>query len=236
MTRVFEFWNVLKEFNTVSVVVRLAIAMIFGGIIGIERERKRRAAGFRTHILVCVGSALTPMIGQYLMTLRAMSPDNFSADPMRIAAQVIAGMGFIGAGTIIVTSRRQVKGLTTAAGLWTAAIVGIAAGAGCYLEAVFCCFLVLMAEICFSKIEYYLVSSSKIANIYIDFTDKRVIYRIVEMIRERGIEIVDSEIGKVGGGESTNAILTLKFPRKMGRDQILQDIMTLESVRQVEEL
>ena len=230
-----EFWNVLKEFNTVSVVVRLAIAMIFGGIIGIERERKRRAAGFRTHILVCVGSALTPMIGQYLVTLRAMSPDNFSADPMRIAAQVIAGMGFIGAGTIIVTSRRQVKGLTTAAGLWTAAIVGIAAGAGCYLEAVFCCFLVLMAEICFSKIEYYLVSSAKIANIYIDFTDKRVIYRIVEMIRERGIEIVDSEIGKAGG-ESTNAILTLKFPRKMGRDQILHDIMTLESVRQVEEL
>ncbi len=236
MTRIFEFWDILNEFNTVSIAVRLALAMIFGGIIGVEREHKRRAAGFRTHILVCVGSALTPMIGQYLLSLRGVSPDNFSADPMRIAAQVIAGMGFVGAGTIIVTRRRQVKGLTTAAGLWTAAIVGIAAGAGCYLEAVFCCFLVLVAEICFSRLEYHLVASSKIANIYIDFTDKRVIYRIVEMIRERGIEILDSEIGKTGDSESTNAILTLKFPKKMGHDQILQDIMTLESVRQVEEL
>jgi putative Mg2+ transporter-C (MgtC) family protein len=236
MTRIYEFWELLQEFNTISIAVRLALAMICGGIIGIEREHKRRAAGFRTHILVCVGSAITPMIGQYLLTLRAMSPENFSSDPMRIAAQVIAGMGFIGAGTIIVTRRRQVKGLTTAAGLWTSAILGIAAGAGCYLETVFGCFLVLIAELCFSKIEYYLVASSKIANIYIDFTDKRIIYRIVEMIREQGIEILDSEIGKNSNLESASAILTLKFPKKVGHDQILQDIMTLESVRQVEEL
>lgn len=231
-----EFFTLLDGFNTVSIAVRLALAVICGGIIGMEREHKRRAAGFRTHILVCVGSAMTPMIGEYLLSLRALSPENFSADPLRLAAQVIAGMGFIGAGTIIVTRRRQVKGLTTAAGLWTAAIVGIAAGAGCYLEAAFATFLVLFTEIVFSKIEYFLMASARAINVYVDFTDKSELHRIFDMLRERGIEILDTEISKSTEYNSINAILTLKFPKKFKHDQILEDIMELESVRQVEEL
>ena len=231
-----EFFVLLDGFNTVSIAVRLAVAMICGGIIGIEREHKRRAAGFRTHILVCVGSAMTPMIGEYLLTLRALSPESFAADPLRLAAQVIAGMGFIGAGTIIVTRRRQVKGLTTAAGLWTAAIVGIAAGAGCYLEALFACALVLFTELVFSKIEYYLMASARAVNVYVDFTDKKELYRILDVIREHGIEIIDSEISKNAEFNSINAIFTLKFPRKYRHDEIINEILTLESVRQVEEL
>lgn len=231
-----EFFALLDGFNTVSIAVRLALAVLCGGIIGIEREHKRRAAGFRTHILVCVGSAMTPMIGEYLLSLRALSPENFAADPLRLAAQVIAGMGFIGAGTIIVTRRRQVKGLTTAAGLWTSAIVGIAAGAGCYLEAVFACFLVIMTELVFSKMEYYLVASTRVVNVYIDFTEKRELYHIVDIIRERGIEILDSEISKNAEFDSINAIFTLKFPRKFVHEDILGEIMMLEGVRQVEEL
>ena len=231
-----DFFALLDGFNTVSIAVRLALAVICGGIIGMEREHKRRAAGFRTHILVCVGSAMTPMIGEYLLSLRALSPENFSADPLRLAAQVIAGMGFIGAGTIIVTRRRQVKGLTTAAGLWTAAIVGIAAGAGCYLEAAFATFLVLFTEIVFSKIEFFLMASARAINVYVDFTDKSELHRIFDMLRERGIEILDTEISKSTEYNSINAILTLKFPKKFKHDQILEDIMELESVRQVEEL
>jgi putative Mg2+ transporter-C (MgtC) family protein len=231
-----EFLILLDDFNTVSIAVRLAMAMICGGIIGLEREHKRRAAGFRTHILVCVGSAMTPMIGEFLLSLRTISPETFSADPLRLAAQVIAGMGFIGAGTIIVTRRRQVKGLTTAAGLWTAAIVGISAGAGCYLEAVFATFLVLFTELVFSKMEYFLVASARIMNVYVDFTDKRELYRIFDVLRARGIEILDSEISKSTEYNSINAILTLKFPKKFRHEQILGEIMALESVRQVEEL
>ncbi len=231
-----EFFTLLDGFNTVSIAVRLALATLCGGIIGIEREHKRRAAGFRTHILVCVGSAMTPLIGEYLLSLRALSPENFAADPLRLAAQVIAGMGFVGAGTIIVTRRRQVKGLTTAAGLWTSAIVGVAAGAGCYLEAVIACLLILFAELVFSKVEYYLVASSRVMNVYIDFVDKKELYRIVDMIRESGIDILDSEISKNPEFESTNAIFTLKFPRKLDHEEILREITALESVRQVEEL
>lgn len=231
-----EFLLLLDGFNAVSIAVRLAVAMICGGIIGIEREHKRRAAGFRTHILVCIGSAMTPMIGEYLLTLSGVSPENFAADPLRLAAQVIAGMGFIGAGTIIVTKRRQVKGLTTAAGLWTAAIVGIAAGAGCYLEALFACILVLLTELVFSKMEYYLMASARAVNVYVDFTDKKELYRILDVVREHDIEIIDSEISKNAEFNSINAIFTLKFPRKYSHDQIINEIMALESVRQVEEL
>ena len=231
-----EFFALLTEFNTVSIAVRFALAVVCGGIIGMEREHKRRAAGFRTHILVCVGSAMTPMIGEFLLSLRAILPEHFSADPLRLSAQVIAGMGFIGAGAIIVTRRRQVKGLTTAAGLWTAAIVGIAAGAGCYLEAAFATFLVLFTEMVFSKVEYFLVASARVMNVYVDFTDKRELYRIFDVLRERGIEVLDSEISKNTEYDSINAILTLKFPKKFKQEQILGEIMELESVRQVEEL
>lgn len=231
-----EFFALLGEFNEVSIAVRLALAVICGGIIGLEREHKRRAAGFRTHILVCVGAAMTPMIGEFLLSLRALSPENFSADPLRLSAQVIAGMGFIGAGTIIVTRRRQVKGLTTAAGLWTAAIVGLAAGAGCYLEAAFGTSLVLLTELVFSRLEYFLMASARVINVYVDFTEKSQLAHIVDLIRARGIEILDSEISKDAEQESIHAILTLKFPKKFKHEQILGEILALESVRQVEEL
>ena len=113
------------EIGWLTVAVRLVLAVFCGGFIGLERERKRRPAGFRTHILICLGAAMTTLTSQFLaLNLGA------NTDTARLGAQVIAGVGFIGAGTIIVTKRRQVKGLTTAAGLWTAAIVGLCCGAG----------------------------------------------------------------------------------------------------------
>ncbi|MBQ5634049.1 MAG: MgtC/SapB family protein, partial [Clostridia bacterium] len=129
----FEFLNFLRgdHLDTLTIVVRLFLAVFCGGIIGIERERKRRPAGFRTHILICLGAAMTTLTSQFIvLELKLFT------DLARLGAQVIAGIGFIGAGTIIVTKRRQVKGLTTAAGLWTAAIVGLCCGAGFYEGAV----------------------------------------------------------------------------------------------------
>ncbi len=231
-----EFLNMLDGFNTVSITLRIALAVICGGLIGLERENKRRAAGFRTHILVSIGSAMTPLLGQYLLTLRDMSPDNFVADPVRIAAQVIAGMGFIGAGTIIVTKRRQVKGLTTAAGLWTAAIIGLAAGAGCYVEAILACTLILFSETVFFKLEYYLIAGSRVVNIYVDLADKSELYALISHIKECGVELLDSELGKNPESNSISAIFTLRFPRRANRDEVLRKITAFESIRQVERL
>ena len=157
------------NFNEISIIARLVLAALCGGIIGMERERKRRAAGFRTHILTAMGAAMTTLVGQYLLTMEISTAENFVADPLRLGAQVISGMGFIGAGAIIVTRRKQVKGLTTAAGLWTTAIIGLAAGAGCYLEVVFSTVFIILAEMLFSKAEYYLMSNPRIVNVFVDF-------------------------------------------------------------------
>ena len=118
----------LRSVTTLSVFVRLACAFICGGIIGIERSYKRRPAGFRTHILICIGAAITTLTSQYLYLNM-----HYFTDMARLGAQVVAGIGFIGAGTIIVTRDKRVKGLTTAAGLWAAAIIGLVCGAG-YVE------------------------------------------------------------------------------------------------------
>lgn len=226
----------LYGFNNISIVVRLVLAVLCGGLIGIEREKKRRAAGFRTHILTAMGAAMTTLVGQYLITLEISSSENFVADPLRLGAQVISGMGFIGAGAIIVTRRKQVKGLTTAAGLWTTAIIGLAAGAGCYFEVIFSTIIIILAELLFSKAEYYLMSNPRIVNVYVDFVDKSQIYRINERINEKNIEILDAEIIKSAEDEGISVIFTLKFPRKTGHSEILNEITHLESVRMVEEL
>ena len=118
----------LRGFNEISVTLRFVLAVLFGGIIGLEREHKHRPAGFRTHILVCMGAASVMMTSQYLINLVNSGVASFTCDPARLGAQVISGIGFVGAGTIMVTKRRQVKGLTTAAGLWDSAIIGLAIG------------------------------------------------------------------------------------------------------------
>ena len=122
----------LRELHFASVVVRLALAMLLGGCIGLERGRKRRPAGFRTYMLVCLGAALTVLLSLYEFTMVTGPWSDICAeigiktDVSRFGAQVINGIGFLGAGTILVTGRQQVKGLTTAAGLWASACTGLA--------------------------------------------------------------------------------------------------------------
>ena len=228
--------EILYSFNNISIITRLIFAAFCGGLIGIERETKRRAAGFRTHILTAMGAAMTTLVGQYLLTLEISAVENFVADPLRLGAQVISGMGFIGAGAIIVTRRKQVKGLTTAAGLWTTAIIGLAAGAGCYLEVTICTLFIILAELFFSKAEYYLMSNPRIVNVFVDFVDKAALYKINDRINESKIEILDAEITKSSEDEGISVIFTLKFPRKSRHEDILNEIAHLESVRMVEEL
>ncbi len=121
----------LQDINALSITVRLFMATLFGGLIGVERTRKQRAAGFRTHILVCIGATLAMMTNQYLV-----QEFNALTDPSRIGAQVISGVGFLGAGTILVTKQQEIRGLTTAAGLWASACMGLAIGVGFYEGAI----------------------------------------------------------------------------------------------------
>ena len=227
-----EFLASLREFNTASVILRMVLAVMCGGFIGVEREHKRRPAGFRTHTLVCPGAAMTTLTSQYLLT------SGWNTDPARLGAQVVAGIGFIGAGTIIVTRRRQVKGLTTAAGLWVSAIIGLAVGAGYYEGAVIATVFVLIAEVLLSKIEWYISSKAKSVNVYVEYTETESIAEIAEEIKKLGVGIMDIEItrARAAEGPMMSAIFALQLGNKVKRNQLLLKIQEIKGVLSIEEL
>ena len=224
-----EFLNPLRDVTTVSVLVRLFFAVLCGGAIGIEREHKRRTAGFRTHILICLGAAMTTMISQFLLYNM-----HLYTDIGRLGAQVIAGIGFIGAGTIIVTKRRQVKGLTTAAGLWTCAIIGLAIGAGYFEAALLSTIIILLAEIFFSRFEYWVLENAKNINIYVEYTGNENLDSVIRLLKSYRIVIIDLEITK--SGVNSCAIFQLQLPKKVSHDKIMTSISASEGIISVDEL
>ena len=230
-----EFLNYLRfadGFHMWGSVARMVLAVICGGIIGIERERKRRPAGFRTHILICLGASLTMLTSQYIYLELKMF-----TDLARLGAQVIAGIGFIGAGTIIVTKRRQVKGLTTAAGLWSSAIVGLAIGAGYFEAALIATALMIIVELVLSRLEYFIMSTAKGINLYIEYKESDVLMQMTEYLRERKVTVTDLQITKSGAdAKNPCAIFSLELPRKMTHDKLMTALAGIDGVVSVEEL
>lgn len=141
MNRYNEIFEMLKGLNAISIAVRILLSVLIGGCIGIDRGRHGRAAGLRTHILVCMGAAMTTMIGLYVSN-ELGSP----GDPLRMGSQVVSGIGFLGAGTIMIRNRSHITGLTTAAGLWATACIGLGIGVGFY-EGVLIAFVVAVFTI-----------------------------------------------------------------------------------------
>lgn len=231
MLACFDF---VRDVNLLSVAARMVLAVLCGGLIGIEREYKRRPAGFRTHILICLGASMTTLTSQYLYLNMGMY-----TDVARLGAQVIAGVGFIGAGTIIVTKRQRVKGLTTAAGLWTAAIIGLVCGAG-YVEcALFATLMVLVAELLLIHIEYRYAQKKDDSILYIEYTDANAIEEIVRLIRERHINMRDLEITRVSNGEDSIhycAVIGVRVSKKQLDEDIVKAVTGIENVTTVEEL
>lgn len=216
-----------------SVTVRMLCAMFCGGIIGIEREYKRRPAGFRTHILICMGAAMTTLTSQYLYLCMG-----YYTDMARLGAQVIAGIGFIGAGTIIVTKQQRVKGLTTAAGLWASAIVGLAIGAG-YLEGgIFVTILVLSAELFFVKLEYKLLNSARERIYYIEYSDKECLETILSIFKENDIRVLNMEITRAEESEkhSASAIFYTRIKKHKETNDIESCLTEVNGLHLIEEL
>lgn len=231
MLSCFDF---VRDVNLLSITVRMVLAVLCGGMIGIEREYKRRPAGFRTHILICLGASMTTLTSQYLYLNMGMY-----TDVARLGAQVIAGIGFIGAGTIIVTKHQRVKGLTTAAGLWTAAIIGLVCGAG-YVEcAMFATFMVLIAELVLIRFEYRYALKADDVHLYIEYTDANVIEDIVKIIRDKHLSMKELEITRVTGDSDSRrycAIIAVRVSRKQLDEDVVKAINTVENVTAVEEL
>lgn len=178
--------------------LKVTLAIIIGGIIGMERRKQGRAAGMRTHILVCLGATLTSMTGVY-----AYSNLGFSGDPLRVAAQVISGIGFLGVGTILIKGRFQITGLTTAAGLWCGAAIGIALGIGYYEGAVVTFFAEVIVTTILHRLEYRLTSKNSRFGIYVEINSDKMIRDILKTLSEN-YPITDMQVTNPRSGISGN--------------------------------
>jgi len=234
----------LRELNILSVLFRLVLAMLFGGLIGLERGRKRRPAGFRTYMLVSLGAALTMLLGQYNYVMletqwAAMATEmGIRTDISRIGAQVINGIGFLGAGTILVTRRQEVKGLTTAAGLWASACMGLATGAGFY-ECVFLAFILIFLSIhLLPHIENFMVENARNMNIYVEFASLDHVGAIISHIKAMDVHIYDVDIDH-GHDEATrhpSAVFSIRQNQKLPHTQLLAALADLDGIFIIEEI
>ena len=234
----------IREFNFASVILRLSLAMFCGGYIGLERGRKRRAAGFRTYMLVSLGAALTMLLGQYefhmLQNTWSQSAEfvGNKMDVARFGAQVINGIGFLGAGTIIVTGKQEVKGLTTAAGLWASACMGLAIGAGFY-ECMLLAFLLIFLSIrLLPAIENFIIENAKNMNLYIEFCSLDDVGKILSQVKQFDAQIYEVDISR-GGEEwhrNPSAVLSMRLKQKLLHAQVMTALMDLDCVATIEEV
>jgi putative Mg2+ transporter-C (MgtC) family protein len=223
---------VLREVTLLSIALRLICAVIIGGLIGLERGMKNRPAGLRTYMLVCVGSCLIMLTNQYLFQVSG------SGDPMRLGAQVVSGIGFLGAGTIIVTKHNQIKGLTTAAGLWAAAGVGLALGVGFYEAALIAGLLIFFVLTGLQKLDNRMRSKTKTLEVYIEMSDSMNIGSLIRSIREMNVEIEDVQLEHDTMPEDGTRSLfaTLKCKKRTDHIPLIEAIRKIEGIVYLEEL
>jgi len=167
-----------------SIVLRLVLALLIGFLIGCERSRKRHTAGLRTNILVAVGSAVAMIVNL------ALAEAGNNTDVARLAAGVITGIGFIGAGAIITNSRAQVTGITTAAALWSSGCLGVAAGAGCYTIAIAGTLIIFLALQLLPSIEHKIKESSRQSNFHIELLTRPDLEKLIDYIRSLGLSVL----------------------------------------------
>ena len=226
----------MQDLTAESVVLRLALAVLLGGVIGLERGRKNRPAGFRTYMLVCLGAALTMMLGQYNGLVAQQA--GLQSDVTRFGAQVINGIGFLGAGTILVTQKQQVKGLTTAAGLWASACMGLALGAGFY-ACVGMSFLLIMAVVwLLPKIEVFLVEKSRNMDVYVEVETLDGIPEVIGCLKAEGIHIYDVDIdrGSKSGQVYPNAVFSVRLIKGLPHTRVVAMLSQLEQIRSIKEI
>jgi putative Mg2+ transporter-C (MgtC) family protein len=232
---IVNIWNWIvhtcEGFSMLSITIRLLLAMGVGLVIGIDREMKRRVAGIKTHILVCVGAAMVMITSQYMLTQFG------TGDPARLGAQVISGVGFLGVGTIIVTGRNQVRGLTTAASIWACACLGLAAGIG-FIEGVIVALVCIVFTLkVLGKLDKVVQKRAREIDFYIEFENNEGLNKFSEKMKEDGNRIVRIQIGKCEGeGEYPNELVNIRVKDRDRMNVFFAEIRHLTYVRFVEEL
>jgi putative Mg2+ transporter-C (MgtC) family protein len=217
---VFDFYK--------EVLIKLFLSVVLGGLIGLERESLNRPAGFRTHILVCVGSTLT-----MLVSITIYKQYQFNADPGRIAAQVVSGIGFLGAGTII-KEGPTVRGLTTAASLWTVASIGLAIGSGYYFGAIVATLFVLITLLSLTRIENIVIRKRhyNLVNLIIEDRPGQL-GKIGSKLGEKNINIKNIKMFHLEGNKISVELL-LRIPADCKVDEILNELLAIDGIYDVD--
>ena len=225
-----EFLSIAEGWTTGAMIIRMVCALLVGTIIGIDRAIKRRGAGIKTHTLVCLGAALVMMTGQYIKM-------NFEGnmDIARMGAQVISRVRFLRLGTIIVTGKNQIRGLTTAAGLWACACLGLAIGIGFVKGALITLILVMFTMKVLTKLDSKLHMYAKVFDLYVEFPSNQSVSQFMERIHAMQVKVYNMEISKSKiKGEGPNAILCIEVENLSQRRNVVSTIRGMQCVKYVE--
>lgn len=229
----FEFLDWTLDWHAIIIALfKMLLALICGGVLGIERGRKKRPAGFRTYMLVCLGATIVMMTNEYICEVYG------TGDVARMGAQVVNGIGFLGAGTIITTGHNRVKGLTTAAGLWAAACIGLAIGSGYYEGAIIGTFMIVIVMVVLHSFDRRMLSNTKTVMLYLECEKMSGIRRVVAFARENHIVVDDVEVEKADQIKTfgVSGVISLRLPAKAAHAELIEQIETLEGILLVEEL
>lgn len=227
------FRTFLIETQTLSTLLRLLLAALCGGLIGLERGRQNRPAGLKTHMLVCTASALVMLTGRYILLEYGVG------DPARLGAQVISGIGFLGAGTILVDRNRQVRGLTTAAGLWASACVGLALGIGFYTGALVLTALILLVFLKFSIVEKRYIYKTEALSLYCVLEGFPALNSLLNTTIECGLQLIGIELSSVPQerlSQTLAANITLSVPLSTTKGNVLHMLSASPGVFTLKEI
>lgn len=215
-----------------AIVVRILISLAFGAILGLDRGLKSRPAGLRTYILVCVGSCIVMMTNQYVYQVFD------TGDPVRMAAQVVSGIGFLGAGTIIVTRRNQIRGLTTAAGLWASACVGLAIGIGLYEIALVGGLAVVIVLTSLGHWDFFIRRRARDVDVYIELPVSFSFAVFLEKLRQQGLGISNLQFigGEGSASDRLGFVCTLSCAQRMDHALMLAAVRSIGPRISAEEL
>ena len=216
---------VLRELSVLSIGIRLFASIILGGIIGFERGKKNRPAGLRTNMLVCMGACIVMMTNQYIQQVYG------TGDPVRMGAQVVSGIGFLGAGTIVVTANNRIKGLTTAASLWTAACVGLALGIGLYEVALIGGAVIFIVLTLLHMWDGRLHRNTRSMDVYIELENGLSLGEFLQRLRESPLSLSGLQIQQGTCSEGVALFATVKAKKKMDHEHILHSLRSIEGIR-----
>ena len=223
-------WTAIVTSQVFAITLRILLSIGLGALIGLERQLRARSAGIRTNALVSLGSCLFTTVGVY--TLAAGT-----GDPTRVAAQVASGIGFLGAGSILVTGKRHVTGLTTAAGLWASACMGLAAGAGFYEGALMMCVLIYVVLVSLNKLDSTHVKASRVMNVYVELKSGVPLSALLRAVKSMGIQVNDIQDIGSRSAETHGYILELEIMRpELGHVEAAEQVAKIEQVEFCEEM